>query len=203
MRRRRRAIALLVDFDGVLRRYDPEVGRAVETEHGLEPGSLLAAGTQWSRLLPAIIGAWTRRQWLESIAEASGAPMAAVLEWDAYRGYLDPVVLDLVRRVRAAGRPVALATNATDDLRDDLARFGLADAFDAVLSSAELGRHKPTKEFFAAACDAVQTTPELCLFIDDDDRNIRGARTFGLSAMRWSGPDDLTYIDAAIGLAGA
>jgi putative hydrolase of the HAD superfamily len=208
MRRRRPAHALLVDFDGVLRRYDRAAADpsgadpvdSVESRYGLAPGALLSAGMQWSRYLPAVIGHWTRQQWLDSIAEATGAPAQALAEWDSYRGYLDTAVLDFVQEVRRAGRPVALATNATDDLRDDLARFGLTEAFDAVVSSAEIGRHKPSPEFFIAACAAVDTPADECLFVDDTDRNVRGARAAGLPALRWSGPADLPYVRAALGL---
>lgn len=206
MRRRRPAHALLIDFDGVLRRYDREAADgadpadSVESRYGLEPGALLSAGMQWSRYLPAVTGHWTRRQWLDSIAEATGAPAQALAEWDSDRGYLDSQVLDFVQEVRRAGRPVALATNATDDLRDDLVRFGLTEAFDAVVSSAEIGRHKPSPEFFTVACAAVDTPADECLFVDDTDRNVRGARAAGLPALRWNGPADLRYVRAALGL---
>ncbi|GHJ49830.1 haloacid dehalogenase [Catellatospora sp. TT07R-123] len=198
--RRRPAEALLIDFDGVLRQYDPDAYPGFEQRHGVAPSALLDSGLTWGRLLPAITGYWTRQQWLDEIAADTGASAEAVAEWDAYRGRIDGPVLEFVRAARAAGRKVALVTNATDDLRQDLARFGLEAEFDAVISSAELRTHKPTKEFFAAACQAVQTPPDRCLLVDDTDRHIRGARVAGLSAMRWSGPADLPYLRAALSL---
>ncbi|MEV4416490.1 HAD-IA family hydrolase [Catellatospora sp. NPDC049609] len=198
--RRKPAEALLIDFDGVLRHHDPAAYGDFEARHGVAPATLLASGLEWARQLPAIVGHITRQQWLDAIAEHTGASAAALTEWDAYRGYIDQTVLAFVREVRAAGRKVGLATNATDDLHDDLALFDLKDDFDAVLSSADLGVHKPTKQFFAQACQALATPPSLCLFVDDTDRNIRGARVAGLLAARWSGPDDLRYLRAALGL---
>lgn len=201
MRRRRTARALLIDFDGVLRHYDRSMSAAIEARYGLPPGAFLDAGLEWTRYIPAVTGAWTRSRWLAAIAEATGAPEEAVAEWDAYRGYMDHEVLSFVREVRAAGRPVGLATNATDDLRDDLSRFDIEHEFDAVISSAELGSHKPSGDFFTAACAAVGTPIDQCLFIDDTDRNVQGARAAGLSAMRYTGLGDLRYVRAALGIA--
>ncbi|HCT77733.1 MAG TPA: haloacid dehalogenase [Micromonosporaceae bacterium] len=194
--RRRRPRALLIDFDGVLRQYDRAI--QVEPRYGLEPGAFLAAGLEWTRYLPAVTGEWTRAKWLASIAEATGAPAAALSEWDEYRGYVDESVLAFVREVRASGTPVALVTNATDDLRDDLARFNLAEEFDAIVSSAEIGWHKPSRDFFEAACKVVGLQAEECLLVDDTARNVSGARAAGLSAMRWTGLDDLRYLRTAL-----
>lgn len=198
--RRRPAEALLIDFDGVLRHFDEAHYGDFADRHGVAPATLLASGLEWARQLPAITGHWTRQQWLDEIAAHTGASAAALTEWDAYRGYVDEQVLAFVREVRAAGRKVGLATNATDDLHDDLALFGLKDEFDAVVSSAELGRHKPSREFFTAACAALDTPPDRCLFVDDTDRNIRGARVAGLVALRWGSHDDLRYVRGALAL---
>lgn len=200
MRRRHKAQALLIDFDGVLRHYDQALSAQIEERHGLPPGAFLEAGLEWTRYIPAVTGTWTRAQWLEAISEATGAPREAVLEWDTYRGYIDHEVLEFVREVRAGGCPVGLATNATSDLRDDLARFDLEAEFDAVISSAEVGHHKPSKEFFLAACAAVGTKPDWVLFVDDTERNIAGARAAGLSALRYTGLGDLSYIRAALAI---
>jgi putative hydrolase of the HAD superfamily len=110
-----------------------------------------------------------------------------------------PQVLAFVREMRRSGVPVALATNATDDPDRELAALGLAEEFDAVASPARLGVHKPAREYFDAACAALDTPPERCLFVDDEDRNVRGARAAGLRAYRYTGPDDFRYLRAALG----
>jgi putative hydrolase of the HAD superfamily len=125
---------------------------------------------------------------------------AAVAEWQQHRGRIDQDVLGFVREVRAAGLPVGLATNATDLLRGDLEALGLADAFDVVLSSWELKIHKPAPEFFTAACAALNQDPQWVLFVDDDDRAVRGARAAKLLAYRWTGKHELGYLRAALGL---
>jgi len=105
-----------------------------------------------------------------------------------------------VREVRAAGIPVALATNATDHLDAELVAQGIAREVDAVVNSSAIGTHKPAPEYFAAACAAVGTPPNRCLFVDDVDRNVHAARAAGLSAYRWNGVKDLPYLRGALGL---
>ena len=72
--------------------------------------------------------------------------------------------------------------------------------FDAVANSSAIGSYKPQKEFFLAACAMVGTPPDRCLLVDDTDRNVRGARAAGLSALRFSGPEDLSYARSALSL---
>lgn len=232
---RERPTALLLDLDGVLRRFDPAVGADVERRYGLPKGALLDTALRWPLLQPAITGRITHAQWLEAIAvelagvpdgaasaDADGAAGAgvggtagagvggvagdleaarkAVAEWAAHRGSVDQDVLAFVREVRAAGRKVGLATNSTDALDADLVGLGLTGEFDAVINSSAVGAHKPTKEYFAQACLAVGTPPAQVLFVDDEDRQVRGARVAGLSAYRWNGLQDLGYLRAALAL---
>ena len=196
-----RPSALLIDFDGVLRRHDPAIAALIEARHGLEPGAILAAGLEWDRQLPAITGQIRREEWLETIAEALSVEHAVVREWDEYKGEIVPEVLRFVKDVRAAGMKVCLATNAMDDLGEVLDGHGITKQFDAVANSSEIGVHKPAPGYFRAACALVGAHPKQCLFIDDADRNIRAARAAGLSAYRYTPGDDLTYARKALGLA--
>jgi putative hydrolase of the HAD superfamily len=202
--------SLLVDLD-VIRRFDRAHESTVEQRHGLPRGSLAQAGSEWSRLRPALVGEVSADAWRRSVAAAlidatrgavpAGAAAQAVAEWTAQRGEVVPEVLDLVRATRAHGLPVGLTANTVSSVDDDLAALGLAGEFDAVVSSTAVGVHKPTREFFAAACLALRTVPARCLYLDDEDRDVAGARVAGLSAHRWTGPSDLPYLRAALGLA--
>jgi len=201
---RQPAQALLLDLDGVLREWDPTVGAAVEESYDLPPGILLQTAMTWDLLRPAVAGELTDAQWMAAVADRLPLPASAAAEavakWQAHRGHVDPEVLAFVREVRAAGRPVGLGTNATDLLRGDLAELGLADEFDAVISSWELKIHKPAPEFFTAACAALGVEPPWVLFVDDDDRAVRGARAAKLPAYRWTGPEGLPYLRRALDL---
>jgi putative hydrolase of the HAD superfamily len=202
---RQRATALLVDLDGVLRRQDPTVVTGVEQKYGLPPGVLSDTAMRWSLLRPAVTGQVSHADWLagvvDALAEWTGSQevaRAAVDEWESDRGMVDADVLAFIRDARAAGLRVGLATNATDRLDADLAALGLAGEVDVVVNSSVVGVHKPAKEYFHRACAALDTPPQRVLFVDDDDRAVRGARAAGLSAYRWNGPQDLPYLRAAL-----
>jgi len=206
-RRRKKPAALLIDLDGVLREYRRSQPGPLETAAGFAPGEILEVALAPERLVPAMLGQVSRAGWCESIAAALvdrvvdlDTAEQIVEEWNTYRGEIVPEVLEFVTDVRAAGIPVALCTNAFDDVRADLDRFGVADAFDAILSSAELGLAKPHPEFYAKACDAVATAADECLFVDDQVRNIAGARAAGLLAYRFGGLADLDYLRQAFAL---
>ena len=200
--------ALVLDLDGVLRHFDPAVHGPLEAAAGLDAGAIRDVAFDPRVLHPVLVGKQSHEQWAETTAEVLAfrhdldlpAARALMTEWMAYRGEVDPAVLGFVAEARAAGVPVGLATNATSRLDADLELLGLSEAFDVVVNSSVVGVHKPTKEYFRIVCDALGRPPAQCLFVDDDDRNVRGARAAGLSAYRWNGPADLPYLRAALGL---
>jgi putative hydrolase of the HAD superfamily len=201
---RERAQALLIDLDGVLRRWDPVPMIAVEVEYGLKPAALLETAMAWDIYRPAVTGEITDAEWMRLVAERLPVGLdkatEAVARWQSYRGEVDPEALAFVREVRAGGRRVGLATNATDRLRPDLDALGLTAEVDAVISSWELKIHKPAPEFYAGACELIGAKPEHVLFVDDDDRVIRGARAAGLSGYRWTGPHHVELLKRALDL---
>jgi putative hydrolase of the HAD superfamily len=204
---RQTADALLIDFDGVVYRRDPAPAVAVEERHGLPPGTVTDIGAQWGRLRQALAGEVSRSDWLDGIAHAvadrvGGLEPARTLvaEVQQHHGRVDPQVLAFVDEVRVAGRRVGLAANAMDDFDEVLARYGLAGHFDVIVKSSAIGIHKPAPEFFKQACLAMEAPPNRCLFLDDDDRDVRAARAAKLSAFRYNGPEDFPYLRAALGL---
>jgi putative hydrolase of the HAD superfamily len=201
--RRQPARAMLIDLDGVLRRW--ESPSAVEEKYGLAPDTLMRTAMAWELLRPAVSGEITDAEWMGLVADRLPLDRpdaaAAVAEWQSHRGSVDPAALAFVRDVRADGKPVGLATNATDRLRGDLDALGLTGEFDAVISSYELGIHKPAPEFFVRACAAIGVPAPWVLFVDDDDRAVRAARALQMPAYRWTGPRHLGYLRGALGLA--
>jgi putative hydrolase of the HAD superfamily len=202
-----RPAGLLIDLDDVVRQFDPAVKGAVEQRYGLIPGTVLKVLLEPDRLRSAVTGQQTRAEWFAGVATVLAAEVgglaaahALLAQWDSYRGEVVPAVRAFVRDVRAAGIPVGLATNCTDVLDDELAALGLADEFDAVIGSARLGVAKPHPDFYAAACAAIGRRPWQCLFVDDADRNVRGARAAGLVAHRYNGLPDLRYLRRSLAI---
>lgn len=94
---------------------------------------------------------------------------------------LDPTMLDLVRRARAAGLRTALLSNSWGDhypkeLWDDL--------FDAVVISGRVGMRKPDPRIFVYVAEQLGLTPAECVMVDDLPHNVRGAVAAGMVAVR-------------------
>lgn len=202
---RPRPTALLIDLDGVLRRFDPTHTARIEKEYGLTAGLLPDTAFAPDRLRPVLLGRVTHADWMAGVADSVGTVLGdaaagrrAVADWESYRGDVVAEVLAAVRAVRAAGVPVALGTNATDRLDDDLALLGLAGELDAVVNSSVIGHAKPSADFYATACRVLDVPAGHCLFVDDSDRKVRGARAAGLPAIRYTGPAELRYLRAML-----
>jgi putative hydrolase of the HAD superfamily len=187
--------AVLCDLDGVIRHW-PATGD-VERAHGLPPGSLAIAAFSPSRLNPAITGQITDAQWRAAVASDLGAvcgsaerARAAVNAWSALEPRTDPRVLAWLAQARQAV-PVVLVTNATTRLEEDLARQGLSDVADLVVSSARLGVAKPDPRFYARAAAQAGVPAGRCLFIDDTAANAAAASAAGMTGVHYRQFDDL------------
>ncbi len=66
--------------------------------------------------------------------------------------------------------------------------------------SFNIGYLKPHPETYKAAARDCETTPENCLFIDDSQINIDGARAVGMAAILFQGPERLAKDLTKIGI---
>lgn len=191
---------LMMDLDGVLRRWDVAGDRELETAHGLPPGSIgEAAFGPGSRLQDAGTGVISDQEWRKHVTTRLadlGAPDAAAAsaQWSVSAGAVDHEVLDVVRSARRAGWRVAVLTNATTRLAQDLGALGLDREVDLVVNSAEHGVAKPDPAYFSRACDLAGVRPERCVFIDDSRANVAAATRMGMSAHLFSGPGALAEL---------
>lgn len=110
--------------------------------------------------------------------------------WSNLMPRVDQGVAALLKRARQVAT-VALLSNATTRLEQDLARQGLDTLADAVLNTARLGVAKPDPRVYLLAADRVETPVHRCLFIDDTLANVTAAREVGMTALHYRGPEDL------------
>ena len=68
------------------------------------------------------------------------------------------------------------------------ARFGIARNFDLYLASGRAGVAKPAAGIYEQACRKLGVTPNECLFMDDSEKNVEGARRLGMQAIHWPDP---------------
>lgn len=195
--------ALLCDFDGVLRLWDPDGMTALDRASGLPEGTLAAAAFRPALLDDAVTGAISDEEWRARVARDLAATFGAgpagevVRAWSALTGEVDGEVLALLTGLRRRV-PVVLVSNATTRLEDDLHGLGLADAFDAVVNTARIGVAKPDPLVFEAAAQQVGADLRRCLFVDDTPGHVEAARRAGLTGHHYRDADGLRDITAQL-----
>lgn len=75
--------------------------------------------------------------------------------------------------------------------RGMLSKFKLSIEFDELINSAEEGVKKPDPEIYLRACKRLGVEPSECLFVDDDEANIKGAEALKIKAVYFKGIEDL------------
>lgn len=199
-------ITLLVDFDGVVRRWSADDAE-IEESCGLPKGAIRRTAFAPELLLPAISGAVTDEAWRQSVSEEldrrypGSSALEAVAQWSSSPGELEPQVLAVLARCRPDLR-IVLATNATSRLASDLWALGLSSYFYAVANSSELRVTKPSVAYFEAALHRAGVRASDALFIDDSLSNVQAAIGVGMLAHHFTGHEAMSaFLGKAGGLA--
>jgi len=196
--------ALIIDLDGVIRHWDPDYGPEADRRLGIPEGTLMGVALDEERLARVMDGRLPFEAWCEEvgaeIASRHGADATAAADALATSVWrIDLAVLDLVQSVREVV-PVALLSNASSHLLIDLELCGIADSFDAVVSSADIGVAKPAAGAFEAAAERVGVSLDSVLFVDDTLSHVEAARALGMRAERFADVDELREQLAALQL---
>ena len=96
----------------------------------------------------------------------------------------EPSAAQCIQRLRAAGVPVALASNYDHRLHGVIDGLPPLSDLTRRLISSEVGWRKPAPEFFARLADSLGLEPEAILYVGDDRENdYEGGRRAGLTAL--------------------
>lgn len=104
---------------------------------------------------------------------------------------LKPGVGEILTGLHARGVPLALATSTKGELaRRFLARAGVLDKFDEVVTGDQIRRSKPDPEIFLTACARLGAAPEASWVVEDSFNGVRAAHAGGFHTLMV--PDLLT-----------
>ncbi len=92
-------------------------------------------------------------------------------------------VLDTLRALRRAAVRVGVVSDWQKGLLHFCAELGIADLFDAVVASSEVGFQKPDPRLFAVAQRKLGVSPDEILHVGDTAADIEGAGAAGFSAL--------------------
>ncbi len=108
---------------------------------------------------------------------------------------LYPGMIEFIRAQRAQGSrdnsTYMLSNESRALMQYRIPTFGLSGLFDAYLVSAYIALRKPEAAFFRCALDLSQRQPDECVFIDDREENLEGARQLGIQGIRMTSPEQV------------
>jgi putative hydrolase of the HAD superfamily len=188
--------AVVFDLGGVLTESPMTAFTAYEEEAGLPPGLIVRLNSTdpdtnaWARFERNELDVAGFSAAFEAEALAAGHRVEAGRVLAALRGELRPPMVEAVRRLRAAGLPLALLSNNVAPMERSGPVGELLGLFDAVVESSVEGVRKPEPEIYLRALtrlsDAVGRTIEAtdCAYLDDLGINLKPARELGFSTIK-------------------
>jgi putative hydrolase of the HAD superfamily len=161
-----------------------------------------AAGTA----VPAFMDAYWRWRGAYDLAELDVGGYWRQVALSLSRGYTDAEVAELARLDRAAwqrlrpgtvaliedlaaaGWPLAMLSNAPDDLAEAICGLPVTAHFGHTLFSCHLKQAKPDPECYDAALDRIGARACDVIYVDDRSENVAAAANLGLRPVHFTSP---------------
>jgi HAD superfamily hydrolase (TIGR01509 family) len=184
--------SVIFDVGGVLVRTHDQSGRHKwEARLGLKPGSLAQLIFNSEPGHKAQLGqASSQEVWIWVGTHLGLNPdELATLKHDFWAGdQVDHDLCDYVRRLRAHYHTGMLSNSWDPDGRAMAERFGFADCFDVLVTSAEVGVMKPDPRIYHIVMQRLGVSPSESVFVDDFAENVEAARRLGMYVVHFATP---------------
>lgn len=159
---------------------------------GAQPAEFESA--YWE-LRPPLDAGWSDLEYWRAIGDRVGVPVdearseeLTAIDVEGW-GHLEPSSKELLEALSEAGAALALLSNAPVSFSRWAREQDWMRHFRVALFSAELGCAKPEPEIYRILLDRLGAAPEDCLFFDDRQSNVDGARALGIKAHVWHGAE--------------
>ena len=200
---------LILDFGAVITKLPFETLDVVEDSFGLKRGSLDWRGPieperdpLWRDVVAGIIS--ERDYWpirAREISEPRGETWTAadlfvrIVEFNG-EAWLRSEMLAIIQEARARGARVAILSNELELFigKTWIEKFSVFKMVDALIDATTTHIFKPDPRSYQLALDALGVQAGEALFVDDQPRNVEGARAAGLTAL----PFDIAHVDASL-----
>lgn len=182
--------AVVLDLDGVIRHFPFGHSDEIEHRHRLEIGILDATAFSQPLLTTVTTGVISRRQWIRQIGQIVGSYDAAN-EWGEQIPRVDQPILQLMDILRNRGITVAILTNGTDTISDEVVSQGIWEHVDHVFNSASIGYIKPDQRIFKHVLEALDFKGPEVIFTDDSQSKLCGADELGFKTHHFLGVEPL------------
>jgi putative hydrolase of the HAD superfamily len=194
--------AVIFDLGGVLTESPMTAFAAYEEEAGLPAGLIRRLNSTdpdtnaWAKFERNELDVDGFSAAFEAEALAAGHRVEAARVLAALHGELRPAMVAAVRRLRAAGMPLALLSNNVAPMERTGQLGELLGLFDAIVESSVEGVRKPEPEIYVRALrrlsEAVGRPIEAadCAYLDDLGINLKPARALGFWTIKVGDPAD-------------
>lgn len=187
--------AVLFDFGGVISSSPFEAFAHLEAARGLPADFIRTVNSTnrdtnaWARLERGEVDVETFGALWSAEARALGHELDGRLVLECLGGEIRPQMVDAIRACATVYKTALLTNNFTRAEAVLSAEVTAIYAlFDAVLESRVLGVRKPDPRFYELACEALEVTPDECVFLDDLGINLKPARALGMHTIKVSEP---------------
>jgi putative hydrolase of the HAD superfamily len=182
---------LLVDYGGVLTSNLFDSFRSFCELEGLEPEEIGRRFRKDPACRELLIGLETgqlpEEQFEEQLGQNLGVPGVGLIDRLFAGSGPETSMVEAVRRARGAGIRTGLISNSWGTRRYDRAR--LAELFDGIVISGDVGIRKPAREMYELGAQRVDLPPSACVFVDDLPFNLAPAAELGMATVH--------HVDAA------
>lgn len=104
---------------------------------------------------------------------------------------IKPEMMNILNSLKSNYK-IALLSNFAKELSEYLIKkYNLNKIFDAMFWSFEKGIKKPSAESYTQVINKFNVKPSECIFIDDRERNIEGAKNVGMNAILYKNTDQM------------
>jgi putative hydrolase of the HAD superfamily len=174
---------LLVDYGGVLTTNLFDSFRSFCELEGLEPETVGRRFREDRTCRDLLIGLETgglaEEQFEPQFAAALGVEAPGLIDRLFAGSSPDQAMQDAVLAARRAGIRTGLVSNSWGTRRYDRGR--LAELFDGVVISGEVGIRKPAPEIYVLGAEQIGLEPRACVFVDDLSFNLTPAAELGMA----------------------
>lgn len=186
--------AIVWDLGGVILRTEDMSHRERWERHlGFQPWGLhrLIFGSEMSQKaslgMASVEDIWNSIQTQLNISDSEFSKF----KQDFFAGdRVDEELVTFIRQLRKHLK-TGMITNAWPDTRRWIENeWKIADAFDSIVISSEVGIVKPDARIYHLFLETLQLAPEEALFIDDFIENVEGAKSIGMQSLHFRNPQE-------------
>ena len=183
-----------------------DYGGVVSHPLGQDDLALMAAAADAE--VPALLDAYWEWRRAYDLAELDAPGYWRQVGRSLGRGYGEAEIAELARLDRAAwlrlqagtvaliedlavaGQPLALLSNAPDELAEAISALPIAAHFGHLIFSCQLKSAKPDPECFGRALATMGAKPDEVIFLDDRSENVTAAAALGLRSVHFTSPSE-------------